>query len=472
MADHAPLVERAFSIEVREGSADLSVEGVLPSHLSGTAYWNGPGRFVRGDLHYRHWLDGDGLICALAFSGGRARVTTRFVRSGKFLAEESAARPLFRQFGTAFPGDQLKRGIGLESPANVSAYPNGSALLAFGEQGLPWALDPHTLETRGLFTFDGQLNEITPFSAHPKFDPRTGEMFNFGVAFAADRPTLNLFRFDATGTLVYRRRHRLPYPASIHDFALSTSFNVFYVSPLLLDMRAFLEGGATIMDALSWEPQRGSHLLVVSRESGELVASLPIGHKYCLHLVNAFESAGRLIVDVVEYERPIYDQYQVIPSLFTEVATAAPVRYLVDVKEARVVSRQELPYSCAPDFPAHDLDLTGQPYRDFWMLGISATGRPGRKFLDQLVRFDWDTREVEIYQAPALTYLGGEPLFLPDPAAGRTGVIVCQSFDAERVASSFVVFDGFNVARGPIATLRLPSPVPLLFHSSYLPDRT
>ena len=184
MADNAPLIERAFSIEVHEGSADLSVEGVLPPFLSGTAYWNGPGRFARGSLQYRHWLDGDGLVCALAFRGGGARTTARYVRSEKFVAEESAGRALFRQFGTAFPGDQLKRGIGIESPANVSAYPYGGALLAFGEQGLPWALDPQTLETRGLFTFNGQLNEITPFSAHPKFDHRTGEMFNFGVAFA------------------------------------------------------------------------------------------------------------------------------------------------------------------------------------------------------------------------------------------------------------------------------------------------
>src|SRR5438093_5742809 len=118
-------------------------------------------------------------------------------------------------------------------------------------------------------------------------------------------------------------------------------------------MAALLQG-STIMDALSWEPERGSHLLIVSRESGELAASLPIGHKYCLHLVNAFEREGHLIVDVVEYERPLYDQYQIIPCLFTDVSTSVPVRHRVDVEAGRLVGRQELPYSCAADFPAHD----------------------------------------------------------------------------------------------------------------------
>ena len=468
MADNAPHIDRAFALDVREQSADLTVEGTLPPVAPGTAYWNGPARFARGSVHYKNWLDGDGLVCAVALDGGRPRVTTRFVRSDKFVQEEAAGRALFRQFGTAFEGDRLKRGIGLESPANVSVYPFGDAMLAFGEQGLPWAIDPRTLQTRGLFTFKNQLNDITPFSAHPKFDHRTGEMLNFGVSFSADRPTLNLFRFDDRGTLVYRKRVPLPYPASMHDFAMSASYSAFYVSPFILDIAALMQGGSTLMDALKWEPERGSQLLVVSRETGELVISLPLGNKYCLHLVNAFEAAGSLVVDVVEYDRPIYDQYQVIPSLFEQVPAGIPTRITVDVGGARISSRRQLAYSCAPDFPSHDVDLTGQAYADFWMLGIGTTGRPGRKFLNQLVRFNWDTEDVEISQTPPKQYLGGEPLFLRNPFAPSSGVVICQSFDAARTESSFVVFDAFAVSRGPMATLRLPSPVPPLFHSSFL----
>ncbi len=463
--DNAPIIDRAFALDVREQRAELTVEGTLPAVTPGTAYWNGPARFARGTVRYRNWLDGDGLICALSLGNGRPHVATRFVRSEKFVREEAAGRAIFRQFGTSFAGDELKRGIGLESPVNVSAYPLGDTLLAFGEQGLPWAIDPRTLETRGLFTFGGQLNEITPFSAHPKFDHHTGEMFNFGVSFSAEHPLVNVFRFDAGGTLVYRRRVPLPYAASMHDFALSASFAVFYVSPFVLDIGRLMQGGSTLMDALSWEPARGSRLLVVSRETGEVRASVAVGNKYCLHLVNAFEAADRLIVDVVEYDRPIYDQYQVIPSLFENVPAGIPTRIEVDVAGGQVIGRRELPYSCAPDFPAHDVKLTARAYTDFWMLGIGATGRPGRKFLNQLVHFNWDRSSAEIYQAPPEHYLGGEPLFLPAGTGG--GIVVCQSFDAARTASSFVVFDALAVSCGPIATLRVPSPVPPLFHSSF-----
>lgn len=470
MTDYAPLVERAFTLPPCERSYDIEqIDGRVPSFLSGTCYLNGPARFSRGPVQYRNWLDGDGMVTALRFDRGRARVTHRFVRSTKFVDEEAAARPLYRAFGTAFEGDRLKRGIGLESPVNVSAYAFGDALLAFGEQGLPWALDPDTLETRGLHTFGGQLNEITPFSAHPKFDHTTGEMFNFGVSFSATNPALNLFRFDRQGTLVYRRRFALPYPSSIHDFAISHSYAVVYVSPFVLSMDALMREGRTLMDALSWEPSRGSQLMIASRDTGELVASIPIGSRYCLHLVNAFERDDRLVVDLVEYERPVYGEYQVIPNLFTDVGDARPVRLSVDVRARAVTDRREVDYRFAPDFPSIDATLTAQPYRRFWMLGIGHAGKPGRKFFDQLVRVDWESQgPLDVYQAPPQTYLGGEPLYIGDPRdPAAAGAVVCQIFDAGRAASAFAVFDAFDMARGPLAVLHQTSPIPPLFHASF-----
>src|SRR6185369_17641974 len=109
--------------------------------------------------------------------------------------------------------DRLKRGMMLESTINVSVYPFAGKLLAFGEQGLPVELDPVTLETRGEFNFDGALNDISPFAAHPKLDPVTGELFNFGIAFGAAEPYLNFYRFNADANVVFRKRLALSIPA-------------------------------------------------------------------------------------------------------------------------------------------------------------------------------------------------------------------------------------------------------------------
>jgi all-trans-8'-apo-beta-carotenal 15,15'-oxygenase len=418
-------------------------------------------------VKYRHWLDGDGMVCALRVDGGSCTLTNRFVRSEKFVREEEEDRAIFRTFGTSFDGAELKRGIGLVSPVNVSVYAFGRRLLAFGEQGLPWEIDPATLETRGLCTFDGQLNEVTPFSAHPKVDYHTGELFNFGVSFSAQNPALNVFRFAPDGTLVYRRRLPLPYASSMHDFAISGRSIVFYVSPLVLSMENLLRGG-TLMDSLSWRPELGSHLVVASRETGALLASLTAGRKHCLHLVNAFDDQrGRLVVDLIEFDKPLYPEYQVVPDLFTDTFRGHPIRLVIDVAAQQIVERVDIAYDCSPDFPQHDPALTAAHYDDFWMLGISRAGRPGRKFFDELVRVNWDSRDVDVYHAPERHYLGGEPVLIPDPSRPRSGIAICQVFDAGTCASSFVAFDAYDLSSGPIATIGLPAPLPFLFHSMF-----
>src|SRR4029453_7139898 len=145
---------------------------------------------------------------------------------------------------TAFPGDRLVRDAALASPLNVSVGPWGERLLAFGEQGLPMELDARTLETRGLHDF-GRLHAITPFAAHAAIDPASGELWNFGVSFAAERPQLQVFRFAPGGELLLRRRLPLERPVSLHDFSLSESYAVFYLSPYVLEIGPFLEKGAT-----------------------------------------------------------------------------------------------------------------------------------------------------------------------------------------------------------------------------------
>lgn len=467
MDGHAPFLERVFSLDVREGNYEIKgIEGEIPDYVRGNYYLNGPARFVLGDFKYRHWLDGDGMVCALQFGDQGVRLINRFVRSQKFVDEADAGHAMYRTFGTAFDGDALVRGIALASPVNVSVYPFAGRLLAFGEQGLPYELDPDSLETLGEYTFGKRLNAISPFSAHPKFDSESGELFNFGIAFSATQPMLNVYRFDADANLIYRKRHALNSPCSIHDFALSKNYAVFYLSPYILDMGKLMGKGGTLMEALTWMPERGSRLLVLCRETGDEVASIDIGQNYCLHLTQVFEDNGMLLLDVIELTEPVYDQYQVIPDLFSDVRQARAVRLAVDLEKQSVLRRNELSYHMMCDFPVIDPRKTAQGCDDFWVLGISHSSKPGRKFLDQLVHLNWND-EHDIYQAPANHYLGGEPVFVGG-SNEQEGVIICQMLDAEHLKSFFVIFNAFDVASGPVAKLSLQSPIHLGFHACFV----
>ncbi len=470
-SDWAPGLENAFSLPVHEGSYILEdIQGKIPSFVRGLHLLNGPGQFQVGHVHYRHWLDGDGMVTSMRFEESEVHFASRLIRTDKLEKEEAAGEALFRTFGTSFPSDQLFRGFGLASPVNVSAYNFAGNLLAFGEQSLPYRLDSRTLETLGEYDFDRQINCATPFSGHPKFDPDTGEMVNFGVAYSASQPRINLYRFDRSGHLVLRSPIALDHPRSMHDFALGPHHVVFYLNAHVLDMGKLLRDGATMQEALEWVPEIGTFLLIVSRETGEVTAKIAVDTAYCLHTINVFEEGPRLVIDVIELERPVYDQYEVLPDILSEAPHGSPVRYVVDLESKRIVSRRPIPYDLAAEFPHLDPAHRTHPYEHFWMLGMSATGQPGRKCFDQLVHARWDDPSLDIFPAPEGSYFGGEPAFVPDPSGETGGAIICNLFDAQQVRSECVLFDARAVAEGPIARLPLRSPVRLGFHSSFFPD--
>ncbi len=471
--DLSPGIETVFPDEFQEVDYAVEVHGhPIPDFVRGKYYLNGPARFGFGGFRYQHWLDGDGMIASLQFGRDSVRLRSRYVRSRKREEEHSAGRPLFRTFGTGFAGGGLNRvNNGVESPVNVSVYPFGERLLAFGEQGLPWELDPETLETRGQFTFGARLNEASPFAAHPKFDPQTGEMFNFGVFFSPQAPRLYLYCFGPEG-LRYRKSVPLEFPSSVHDFSLSRNYAVFYLSPYLLDIGGLLQESRTVMESLRWEPHRGSRIVVLARQTGDVVASIPVGNRYCLHLINAFEDGDRVAVDVLEFDEPLYGHYQPVPNLFESVPRGGPVRFLIDVKTRELVERRALAYDKAPDFPAIPPQRVMHSYDDFWMLGISAAGLHGRKFFDQLVHATWSQGGItDTYQSPPMRYLGGEPVMISDPGStAGEGVVICQEFDAQERKSSFLVFDARRVTEGPMTRMPQEKLLYLGFHAVFSPE--
>jgi carotenoid cleavage dioxygenase-like enzyme len=120
----------------------------------------------------------------------------------------------------------------------------------------------------------------------------------------------------------------------------------------------------------------------------------------------------------------------------------------VDLNSKSLIERRVLDYDRTPDFPAIDTRLSGTAYDDFWMLGISAAGRPGRKFFDQLAHGSWSRGGVEdIYQAEPGFYLGGEPIYV-EGSALSSGSIRTRT-------KRKPIFDAAHVAGGPVATLSL-----------------
>ena len=112
----------------------------------------------------------------------------------------------------------------IRTTANTNVVHFNGKLLALKEDAPPYALDLHTLETTGLYDFDGQLPSLT-FTAHPKFDPRTGEMLCFGYEAKGDgTPDICYYRTSPDGKFMETVWLTAPVLATIHDFAVTENW--------------------------------------------------------------------------------------------------------------------------------------------------------------------------------------------------------------------------------------------------------
>jgi len=154
-------------------------EGTIPSDLHGTFLQVGPSKYERGGVPIKCWLEGDGAMTAVSFKDGRVHVKARFVETKAYLEEKIENRFLYRgQFGTMKTGrrgwqpsennksNRLFRflfppinafDMNFKNPSNTKPLYWGNRLLSTFETALPHELDPHTLQTKGEFTFGGLL---------------------------------------------------------------------------------------------------------------------------------------------------------------------------------------------------------------------------------------------------------------------------------------------------------------------------
>jgi len=228
----------------------LTIEGKWPAGLAGTFYRNGPARHQVGGLRYHHWFDGDGMVQAFRIADGRIAHQGRMVMTDKYRRELAAGRPLERGFGTALAELPPPRSPGALNVANINVISHAGRLLALWEGADAYALDPATLETKGLQVWRDDLKGV-PFSAHPRLEP-DGTLWSFGYSPLAD--LLLLYRIGADGTLQTAKALRVEDVGMVHDFVTTERHLVFPVGALFLRQGAG-EGGRRVRRRLCLAPR-------------------------------------------------------------------------------------------------------------------------------------------------------------------------------------------------------------------------
>lgn len=209
------------------------IDGIIPAAIEGSFYRVAPDPQFPPLAGDDIWFNGDGMVTRFVFKNGQVSLQQRWARTEKFRKERAAGRALFGAYRNPLTDDVSVAGS-VRSTANTNVIVHAGKLLALKEDSPPVWMDPETLDTIDpVYDFNGTMRSET-FTAHPKIDPRTGEMLAFGYA-AKGLCTRDMvfYAINADGAIAHETWFEIPYYCMIHDFGFTQDYIVFHVVPIV-----------------------------------------------------------------------------------------------------------------------------------------------------------------------------------------------------------------------------------------------
>lgn len=441
---------------------DLEVIGQIPRELRGSFVQNNPNpRFQPRGLY--HWFDGDGMVHGVHLADGRASYRNRWIRTAGLAADEAAGEALTRGILEPFePGDPHPD----KDTANTDLIVHSGKLLAlWWLGGQPMHLSNPGLETVGPEDFNGTLR--CGVAAHPKVDPRTGELIFFDYS-VYRRPYLRYGVADAEGRVVHQVDVDIPEPSLFHDIAITENYTVLMDLPMTWDAAKIAQGKRRVR----FHRDRPARFGIVPRR-GASVRWFEAPACYSYHTVNAWEEVNErgeacVVLLGCRIEDPIprlpHDREPTIPRLYFLRLHPFYHRWRFNLDTGAVT---EEPLDDAPtEFPRMNDERLGLKTRYSYHPRIAP--QPTLMF-DGCIKYDLEgATQAHTWGEHCV---GGETVFAPRPGGTDEddGWVMTYVSDRREGTSELVILDARDVSAGPVARVKVPRRVPIGFHAQWAP---
>jgi len=445
---------------------NLAVIGKLPEDLNGLYVRNGPNAFYAPDWRY-HAYDGDGMLHAVCFSRGRATYRNRWIGTRALNEERAAGHSLWK--GLKEPMRRDRPDEPLKNTANTDIkYHAGRLLAMWYRSGVPYALDPMTLETIGPETYGGAFERI---SAHSRPDQHTGELMFFDYGLTA--PYMQYGVVGPDRKLKHRIEIPLPGPRLPHDMAITEHYSILHDFPLLPDPEALKAGRYKVR----FHPEQPSRFAVVPRHgSVPDIRWFEAKPGYMLHVVNAWEEGEVVVMVGTPYRMHTDDEGRIDARRLEKTINLRQRDFLLyewrfDLRTGRTAERV-IDDVLNSEFPVMNSAYQGRPSRYTYNILFPPGGREEPRF-PALVKYDLSTGGFIAFGGGP-QYFYNEPGFAPrdNAAAEDDGYLVGLVWNPVELQSEVQVFDcrGARLAEGPVARIILPRRVPHGFHATFVSD--
>lgn len=552
--------ENPTLIDEETGEAEYcidEIEGELPHNLVGVFYRNGSGKFgVDGD-RVLHVLDAYGLIIQVNIAPPeesenqhRRKVTFRskFVLTKELMEENKAKKVLYRStFGTGprglesvfgeapknglnedpSPPPLLSRIVGnamktaIKNSANTQVISFGGKLLALFEAGLPYALDPETLDTLGEDEMGGTLSigrlpmkiggdipqQFTPNfiggaapMAHPKMCPRTGHLIGCHWSQLVSTNSMELtFRewspenFELLASSTFELEGCVLAP---HDMALTENCVLVKVNALTLNRAKFLSGLKGAAESLEMDGRANVTAWVFPRPTSKKQFEpycVEVPPCFSIHFSHAYEDEETGNIVTIFSGWPPSDATDFLGAWggFAPLFSQIPVTYLwrleIDPKTKSCVNLSIAPdaVNACSEFPVVHPNFSTSKAASVFSAVSNCIGdsSPPCGYARHRIEDTSRTRslqpgefnsEIDVFWFGSRCFVD-EPLVVPkrggDPKNEDEAFLLGMVKDAVRDKSYVAVFDlERDMRQGPVCRIWLKSHIPHGIHGCFAPD--
>ena len=464
-------------------NAVLQVSGKIPDDLEGVYLRNGTNlQFEQTNGRY-HMFNGAGMLHQVQIAAGKASYSNTYIKTPRYEIEDAMGQDQYLHFGDLAGGGKaglvrmavaaLRQRLGvlpaleaLESGSSTTAvqYHHGK-LYCLQETGYPFALntrveDGHLiLDGEGRWdTFDGKLD--SPYTAHPKIDPATGDWYTFSTQFSSGRLYHSVLR---QGKLEQHSviDQQKPALAFLHDYYLTDHYLVFPDLSLRFNPKDMFgpEKSPMVFDAdykMRWGVIKRDH------QPGDPVRWFTTdqpGHLW--HVVNGWEETrddGG--TDIVLFA-PVFRSYPSnLPIHNPQEPHAKFNKWRLNLDSGQV-SEDRVLLDHFYERPSFNTAYIGRQNRYAYLLDEEKEGMMARGVL----KYDMvDEREVAYFDYGE--FYGGEALFVPRTNASSEddGYLLELLMMADR--AELLIIDAATMQE--MARLHLPQRVPFGVHSCWL----
>ncbi len=450
---------------------DLEVIGDLPSDLNGMYVRNGPNPAHAPHGRY-HWFDGDGMLHAVRFQGGKATYRNKFVETDGLQEERAAGQSVWPGLKERMPEGKLPDDA-MKNVSNTDVkFHNGKLYSMWYRGGAVYTVDPFTLNTLGKLEHDPRLVGLQ-ISAHSRVDESTGEFMFF--AYGNRAPYMHYGVIGADGAVKTFIPVPLPGPRLPHDCAVTPNYTILHDFPLVNNPEALKQGRYSLEFHQDW-PTR--YAVIPRHGTTDQIRWFEFEPRYMLHVANAWEEVNaRGETEVVMIGTPYvmprdYDGSLDVKRLLFTVGTQGTDYELYQWRMNLVTGETKegvVDDVLNSEFPMINTAWQGRKNRFSYNVLM---GRP--RTLEQprfsgLVKYDFDTGGAVAYH-PGEGFWFSEAPFAPRDGATEEddGYVVGFVWNGLAERSEVWVTDARDVSKGPVARVIMPVRVPHGFHSCWV----